>query len=240
MELPISASDPVVSAAHLDCIAKVVYSAQKVLDIIFSLHFREDGPSLISHLPIVFIARALYAWVTLMRVAAIGSSVYDEEAVRVTEYLEKLMQVLDESAEIAHYHTAMSTATSPVTDTDVEFSWILRILRRGFKHKKGMASIPRPESFTAMGNQSIRTLGSRTRDTPPASRVPTTLPPLEPEFPTEMEFPPQENATSGTAGDFSMGEEFDWDTAIQNVGNFFNNFGGFTSSFMEEQQFDWS
>jgi len=239
MEVPVSASDPLVSVAHLDCIAKVVYSAQKVLDIIFSLHFREDGPSLISYLPIVFIARALYAWVTLMRVAAIGSSVYDEEAVRVTEYLEKLMRVLDESAEIAHYHTAMSTATSPVTDADVEFSWVLRILRRGFKHKKGMPPIPGPEAFTVTGYQSIRTLRPGPRDTPPASGVPS-LRPLEPEFPTEMDFPHQQNATSGTTGDLSRDDEFDWDTAIQNVGNFFNSFGGFTGSFMEEQQFDWS
>jgi len=237
MELPISASDPVVSVAHLDCIAKVVYSAQKLLDIIFSLHFREDGPSLISYLPIVFIARALYAWVTLVRVAAIGSSVYDEPAVRVSEYLEKLMQVLDESAEIAHYHTAMSTAPSPQTNTDIEFSWVLRVLRRGFKHKRGVPPIPRPEDFTVTGYQSIRVLRPGPSDIPSTGGVPTILRPLEPEFPTEMDFPPQQSATSGTPGDLSMGDDFDWDAAIQNVGNFINSFGGFTGSFIEEQQF---
>jgi hypothetical protein len=109
VDLPIAAN-PVVSAAHLDCISRVVHSAQKMLDIIFSLHFREDEVSLISNLPIVFFARALYAWVTLVRVAAIGNAVYDESALRVTEYLERLMQVLDEAATLQHFHTAMSTA----------------------------------------------------------------------------------------------------------------------------------
>jgi hypothetical protein len=107
VDLPI-ASNPVVSAAHLDCISRLVHSAQKMLDIVFSLHFREDDVSLISTLPIVFFARALYAWVTLVRVSAIGNAVYDESALRVTEYLERLMQVLDEAATVQHFHTAMS------------------------------------------------------------------------------------------------------------------------------------
>jgi hypothetical protein len=112
VDLPINAN-PVVSAAHVDCISRLVHSAQKTLDILYSLHFREDEVSLISNLPIVFFARALYAWVTLVRVAAIGNAVYDESSLRVTEYLERLMQILDETATVQHFHTAMSIIPLP-------------------------------------------------------------------------------------------------------------------------------
>ena len=105
-------SDPLVSAAHVDCISKVVYSAQKLLDHIFGLHFRDDGESLIPNLPTVFFARSLYAWITLVRVAAVGNTVCEEGSLRIDEYLERLGQVLDESASMAHFHTAMSP--SPV------------------------------------------------------------------------------------------------------------------------------
>lgn len=101
-------SDPLVSAAHIDCISKTVYSAQKILDHIFALHYRDDGESLIPNLPTVFFARSLYAWITLVRVAAVGNSVCDESSLRIEEYLERLGEVLDESASIAHFHTAMS------------------------------------------------------------------------------------------------------------------------------------
>ena len=107
-ELNPAISDPSVSAAHVDCISKTVYSAQKILDFMFSLHFRDDGESLIPNLPTVFFARSLYAWITLIRVAAVGNSVCDESALRIEEYLERLGQVLDEAASIAHFHTAMS------------------------------------------------------------------------------------------------------------------------------------
>ena len=79
------------------------------MDLIFALHFRDDGESLIPNLPTVFFSRSLYAWITLVRVAAVGSSVCDESALRIEEYLERLGQVLDEAASIAHFHTAMST-----------------------------------------------------------------------------------------------------------------------------------
>ena len=97
-----------VSAAHVDCISKTVYSAQKLLDHIFRLHFRDDGESLIPNLPTAFFARSLYAWITLVRVAAVGNTVCEESSLRIDEYSEKLGQVLDEAASIAHFHTAMS------------------------------------------------------------------------------------------------------------------------------------
>lgn len=112
VELNAAISDPMVSAAHVDCISKTVYSAQKLLDHIFALHFRDDGESLIPNLPTVFFARSLYAWITLVRVAAVGSSVCDESSLRIEEYLERLGQVLDESASITHFHTAMSNTPS--------------------------------------------------------------------------------------------------------------------------------
>lgn len=108
VELSQGIQDPLVSAAHVDCISKTVYSAQKLLDHMFALHFRDDGESLIPNLPTVFFARSVYAWITLVRVAAVGSSVCDESSLRIEEYLERLSQVLDESASIAHFHTAMS------------------------------------------------------------------------------------------------------------------------------------
>ena len=74
----------------------------------FSLHFRDDGESLIPNLPTVFFARCLYAWITLVRVAAVGTAVCDESSLRIDEYLDRLGQVLDEAASIQHFHTAMS------------------------------------------------------------------------------------------------------------------------------------
>lgn len=74
----------------------------------FALHFRDDGESLIPNLPTVFFARSLYAWITLVRVAAVGTAVCDESSLRIEEYLERLGQVLDEAASIQHFHTAMS------------------------------------------------------------------------------------------------------------------------------------
>ena len=108
VELHPGISDPLVSVSHIDCISKAVYSAQKLLDLIFALHFRDDGESLIPNLPTVFFARSLYAWITLVRVAAVGNSVCDESSLRIEEYLERLGQVLDESASISHFHTAAS------------------------------------------------------------------------------------------------------------------------------------
>ena len=75
----------------------------------FGLHFRDDGESLIPNLPTVFFARSLYAWITLVRVAAVGNAVCDEPSLRIEEYLERLGQVLDEAASMHHFHTAMST-----------------------------------------------------------------------------------------------------------------------------------
>ena len=43
-----------------------------------------------------------------MRVAAVGNAVCEVESLRIEEYLDRLGQVLDESASIAHFHTAMS------------------------------------------------------------------------------------------------------------------------------------
>lgn len=79
------------------------------MDLLFSLHFRDNGESLIPNLPTVYFARSLYAWITLVRVAAVGNSVCDESCLRIEEYLERLGQVLDEAASISHFHTAMST-----------------------------------------------------------------------------------------------------------------------------------
>lgn len=233
VELPVTGSDYVVSTAHIDCISKVVHSAQKLLDVIFSLHFRDDGISLISNLPIVFFARSLYAWVTLVRVAAIGSSVYDESALRVNEYLEKLTLVFDESASIAHFHTAMSTVPLACCDADLEFSWVLRILKHSFKHKRGMPPI-RPEPFTVASYQPIKYPQSALGDTHSGTGIPTTLRPLEPEFATEMEFTPQ---LSSANGELSLGPDFDWDTAMLNIGNWFG--GGFNNGIVDGQQFNW-
>lgn len=108
VDLSPAINDPLVSAAHVDCISKTVYSAQKLLDHVFRLHFRDDGETLIPSLPTVFFARSLYAWITLVRVAAVGNSVCDESSLQIDEYLDRLGQVLDEAASIAHFHTAMS------------------------------------------------------------------------------------------------------------------------------------
>src|SRR5579859_2209465 len=145
VELSPAISDPLVSAAHVDCISKTVYSAQKLLDHMFGLHFRDDGESLIPNLPTVFFARSMYAWITLVRVAAVGNAVCDEQSLRIEEYLERLGQVLDEAASMYHFHTAMSTSLIPTQIYShpsfydavqgylaemVEFSWILRILKQ--------------------------------------------------------------------------------------------------------------
>jgi hypothetical protein len=104
-------SDPLVSTAHVDCISKIVYSAQKSLDLLVGMHFRDDGNSDLPNLPTVFFARALYAWITLVRVAAVGSSVCEESALKIEEYMGRLGQVLDEAASMHHFHTAMSNTT---------------------------------------------------------------------------------------------------------------------------------
>ena len=80
----------------------------------FGLHFRDDGESLIPNLPTVFFARSLYAWITLVRVAAVGNTVCDEGSLRIEEYLERLGQVLDEAASMQHFHTAMSIPPIPL------------------------------------------------------------------------------------------------------------------------------
>jgi hypothetical protein len=72
------------------------------------MHFRDDGNSDLPNLPTVFFARALYAWITLVRVAAVGSSVCEESALKIEEYMGRLGQVLDEAASMHHFHTAMS------------------------------------------------------------------------------------------------------------------------------------
>jgi hypothetical protein len=118
-ELTPAISDPLVSAAHVDCISKTVYSAQKLLDNLFAMHFRDDGESLIPNLPTVFFARSMYAWITLVRVVAVGNAVCDESSLRVEEYLERFGQVLDEAASISHFHTAMSISPGRrLTDQD--------------------------------------------------------------------------------------------------------------------------
>jgi hypothetical protein len=85
-----------------------VYAAQKCLDIFAGMHFRDDGNSDLPNLPAVFFARALYSWITLVRVAAVGSSVCEESALKIEEYMGRLGQVLDESASMHHFHTSMS------------------------------------------------------------------------------------------------------------------------------------
>jgi hypothetical protein len=101
-------NDPLISAAHLDCMSKVVVSSQKLLDHFFALHYRDNGESLIPNLPTVYFARSLYALMTLVRIGAVGNSVCDESSLRIEEYLERLGHVLDEAAAISHFHTATS------------------------------------------------------------------------------------------------------------------------------------
>ena len=74
------------------------------------MHFRDDGESELPNLPTVIFARSLYAWITLVRVAAVGNSVCEESSLKIEEYLQKVGQVLDEAASIHHFHTAMSSS----------------------------------------------------------------------------------------------------------------------------------
>lgn len=76
------------------------------------MHFRDDGKSELPNLPTVFFARVVYAWITLVRVAAVGNSVCEESALQIDEYWQKVEQALDEAASMHHCHTAMRTKPS--------------------------------------------------------------------------------------------------------------------------------
>jgi hypothetical protein len=208
VELPQGISDPLVSAAHVDCISKMVYSAQKFLDHLCALHYRDDGESLIPNLPTVYFARSLYAWISLVRIASVGSSVCDEASLRIDEYLDRLSQVLDEAASISHFHTAMSIPI--IYNANLEFSWILRILKQYYKHKKsgkdGFPAMSTPAQPTSTPSQSEPDRSA----TASASTVP-----LEVDLLTDLDL-----NTQGL-----LGENIDWD-ALMNEGNLWSSLGG--------------
>lgn len=255
MELTPAISDPLVSAAHVDCISKVVYSAQKLLDHMFGLHFRDDGESLIPNLPTVFFARSLYAWITLVRVAAVGNAVCDEQSLRIEEYLERLGQVLDEAASMHHFHTAMSISPSQPCPhymlvqshlyisfsfpdpflhsfvicsllTFLEFSWILRILKQCYKHKRGGVALKSDFTLQSPSNPQYTPRPSLPEPDSSGPTSTSTLPPPETDFLAELDFSGQ---------NIQLGDGIDWDAMMNDRDWWSTISGGWNDGVLDEQ-----
>ena len=186
-----------------------------------ALHYRDDGESLIPNLPTVYFARSMHAWITLVRVSSVGSSVCDESSLRVDEYLERLSQVLDEAATISHFHTAMSTLA--FVQANVEFSWIFRILKQCYKHKKsgkdGVFSCSTPAQQTSTPSQ-------QPAETDRSATASATTVPLDADLLAEP---------FDLTGQLGLGENIDWD-ALMNDGTLWNSIaGGWSDEVLDTQ-----
>ena len=121
----------------------------------------------------------------------------------------------------------------------VEFSWILRILKQCYKHKRGM---PPPEPTKAFTPSAYQPQPQTPQAQPSATTLPTptsgidadrngggsastsTLPPLDAEFLAELDFSGSGAGAGGGAGMFA-GDGIDWD-ALMSDGELWANIGG--------------
>lgn len=117
----------------------------------------------------------------------------------------------------------------------VEFSWILRILKQCYKHKRMPPPEPTkpvtPSAYQPHTPQAQPT-STTTQPTPTsggdadrsASQSTSTLPPLDGEFLAELDFSGSGGAAGGSAGVFA-GDGIDWDALMSDV-ELWANIGG--------------